>query len=63
MKTSESLEWALNTIRDKLQFGLDESQAIVCRERRIKGVLIDALEEVKEMEEELEKYRGVNENP
>jgi hypothetical protein len=40
------LEWARMTIKDKLKFGMDESQAIVRRECRVNGVLITVLEEL-----------------
>jgi hypothetical protein len=48
------IEWALMTIRDKLQFGLPEEIAIQRREMRVKGVLVDVLKQVKELESQIE---------
>lgn len=48
---SEKLEWALMTLKDKLTFGMDESQAVYRREARVRGVLVDAVKEVKRLEE------------
>lgn len=42
----EKLEWTLMTLRDKLTFGMSEEEGIKFRERRVEGVLIDAVEEI-----------------
>lgn len=42
----DTIEWAINTIRNKERFGLDDYGAALARERRAKGVLIDAKEEI-----------------
>ena len=62
MTTVELLEWGYYTIKDQLQFGLPEEQAIRARERRVSGVLKDAIKQVKAMEEEIaELKRKLNE--
>lgn len=43
------LEWGLMTIEDKLKFGLPEEVAIQRRELRVKGILEDSLEQLKEI--------------
>jgi len=48
-ETLEELQWAYHTIDARLSFGLEESQAIIARERRIKSVLLDAIESLKEI--------------
>lgn len=53
MTTLDKLEWALMTIEDQLQFGLPEDQAAKARERRVKGVLLDAVKEIKRLEGEI----------
>lgn len=53
MTTIEKLEWALMTLRDKLTFGMNESEAVYRRESRCKGVLVDAIKEVEALEEKL----------
>ncbi len=53
MTTVELLEWGYHTIKDKLTFGLPEEEAIKRRELRVRGVLRDAIQQVKEMEQEL----------
>jgi len=50
------------TIREKLKFGLDEPQAIVARERRVKGVLIDAVKDVKILKERIKILEKSNED-
>lgn len=46
MTLQEKLEWALMTLREKLTFGMDESEAIKRRESRVKGVLLEAVKEL-----------------
>lgn len=53
MTTVELLEWGYYTIKDKLTFGFPEDMAVYRRETRVKAVLKDAIEQVKEMEQEL----------
>jgi hypothetical protein len=51
MKESiELLEWGYMTLKDKLQFGLPEEEAIKAREKRVRGVLKDAIKRLKEIE-------------
>lgn len=49
----EKLSWALNTIEHKVTFGLPEAQAQIARERRLHGVLLEAEDELKELEDHL----------
>jgi hypothetical protein len=53
MRLLDKLEWALHTVREKLTFGMGEAEGIKHRESRVKGVLIDAVKEVKEIEGEM----------
>lgn len=55
-----TLNWALMTIRDKLQFGLPEEIAIQRREMRVKGALVDAIEQVEELLEQVEHITDLN---
>ena len=48
--TSQNLSWALMTIKERLQFGLPEEEAIKRREVRVKGVLTEAIPEIEELE-------------
>lgn len=47
------LDWAINTIRDQLLFGRDEIGGARARELRAKGVMLDAVKYIKELEERL----------
>jgi hypothetical protein len=51
------IEWALETKRQKLTFGLDEKDAVYARERRLFGVLLDCKKEITSLKAELEKAR------
>jgi hypothetical protein len=66
MTTVELLEWGYHTIKDKLTFGLPEDIAVYRRETRVKAVLKDAIDQVREMEQELiilrEEYARLVEN-
>lgn len=42
----EAIEWARNTIKDRLKFGLDDLNAARSRERRASGVLISCKHEI-----------------
>lgn len=53
-KIISRLEWAYNTIEHKLTFGLPEEVAIGMRESRVKGVLMEAIEELKELNGDIE---------
>lgn len=53
MTLQEKLEWALMTIREKLEFGQGEIQGMRSRERRCRGVLIDAVQELPIIERNL----------
>lgn len=53
-RTSEKLAWAYYTLEDKLTFGMPEEQAVVCRERRVKQVLKEAMREVAALERGIE---------
>ena len=53
MTLLDKLEWAHHTINEQLRFGLPEEQAIKARERRVKGVLVDAIAEVRRLQGEL----------
>ena len=50
MTIIDKLEWAYYTIKDQLKFGLPEELAIKARERRVSGVLKDAIDELKKEE-------------
>jgi hypothetical protein len=47
--TLETLEWAINTIRDKVMFGRDELGAALARESRAKGAMLDAKKEIEKL--------------
>lgn len=49
----ETIEWGLDTSRNKLMFGLDELNAAKSRERRLKGILLDCKNSFKELEQQL----------
>jgi hypothetical protein len=50
--TVANLNWAINTIRDRLMFGRDELGAALARETRAKGVMIDAVKYIEQLERE-----------
>ena len=52
-----SLDWAINTIRDRVMFGRDELGASKARELRANGVMIDAVKEIKKRDEAIEVMR------
>jgi hypothetical protein len=52
MTILEKLEWAYHTIDEQLKFGLPEEHAIKARERRLKGVLLDVINELKDAEKQ-----------
>lgn len=54
---TEHLNWAINTIRDKVMFGRDELGAALARETRAKGVMIDAVKYIQTLEKEIIFYR------
>lgn len=54
MDILEKIEWAANTIRDKLHFGREELGAALAREARAKGVLLDCSIEITNLREDLE---------
>ena len=54
LSIEERIEWALNTIRDKETFGLDQLNASLSRERRAKGVLLDCKKEIQQLKQQLE---------
>ena len=60
MTTVKLLEWGYYTIKDQLKFGLPEEIAIGRREMRVRGVLKDAIERVKEMEAEIIRLKEEN---
>jgi hypothetical protein len=49
LDTLETLEWAINTIRDKVMFGRDELGAALARESRAKGAMLDAKKEIEKL--------------
>jgi hypothetical protein len=51
------LNWAINTIRDKVMFGRDELGAALAREMRSKGVMLDAVKYIEELHEIIEGYK------
>jgi len=59
LKIEEKIEWAVNTIRDKETFGLDQLNASLARERRAKGVLIDCRKEIQKIKQQLEEAVSV----
>lgn len=50
----DKIEWAIQTIRDQLLFGIDEFGAAKVREIRAKGVLLDCKEEITRLKKALE---------
>lgn len=57
IKLQDRLEWALMTIREKLNFGVGEAEGIKRRECRVRGVLIEAVDELPKIEQELSQAR------
>lgn len=57
IKLQDRLEWAPMTIREKLNFGMGEQEGIKRRECRVRGVLIEAVDELPKIEEELAQAR------
>ena len=53
------LEWAIDTIREQVMFGMDDLGAAKSRERRAKGVMIDACEYIKDLEAQIKKAESV----
>jgi hypothetical protein len=53
------IQWARNTINDKLMFGLDDLNASLSRERRAKGVLMDCEKEINKLEQQLKEAESV----
>lgn len=47
-----NLNWAINTIRDRLMFGRDELGAALARETRAKGVMVEAVKYIEQLERE-----------
>ena len=52
--TIEILNWAIDTIRERVMFGRDELDASRARESRAKGAMIDAVEEIERLTESLD---------
>lgn len=52
--------WAINTIRDQLQFGLDPLSAAKARERRAKGVLLDCHKKLESFQSENSELKSEN---
>ena len=64
LSIEQKIEWALDTIRHKETFGMDELNASLSRERRAKGVLLDCkktIEKQKKEIEELKEYKSMYE--
>ena len=55
--TLDHLEWAINTIREKLTFGMDELSAARSREHRAKGAMIAAKKELEALRLENERLK------
>lgn len=47
-----NLNWAINTIKDKLTFGRDGLGAAIARETRAKGVMVEAVKYIEQLEKE-----------
>lgn len=60
MEIVELLEWGYYTLKDKLTFGLPEEIAVYRREARVKAILKDAIEQIKEMKEKIKKLEEEN---
>jgi hypothetical protein len=58
----KNLEWAIDTIREQVLFGLDELGGAKARERRAKGVMLDACKEIKTLEEKLKALANIVED-
>lgn len=59
MDMLDKLEWAYHTIDEQLKFGLPEEQAIKARERRVKGVLMDVIKQMKKERADLKELMGM----
>lgn len=57
LSIEQKIEWALDTIRHKETFGMDELNASLSRERRAKGVLLDCKETIKAKDAEIAEAR------
>lgn len=54
----KNIEWACDTIRNREKFGLDELNAARARERRAKGVLLDAKIEIENLQKQIEALKA-----
>ena len=53
----DTIEWALETKREQLLFGLDPLSAALARERRLFAVLLDCKEALQQKDKVIEIYR------
>jgi hypothetical protein len=55
----KSIEWARNTIQDRLMFGMEDAplQAAYAREKRASGVLLDCKNEILFLKKEYQKLK------
>jgi len=56
----KTLNWAIDTIRDKQMFGQDELGAALSRERRAKGAMIGAVKEIESLKSALLEVARIN---
>ena len=62
MEILKSIEWAVNTIREKLMFGMHEAplSAAFAREMRAKGVLIKCSNIIREQQAKIDELEREN---
>ena len=51
LEAIDILEWCYHTLKEQLKFGLPEAQAVIARERRVRGVLNDVINYLKNVED------------
>ena len=59
-KVIEHIDWAIETIRERVMFGLDALSAALSRERRAKGALLEAKKHIIELEKEIANLKARN---
>lgn len=60
LSIEQKIDWALDTIRHKESFGMDELSASLSRERRAKGVLLDCKETIEKQKKEIKDLKNKN---
>lgn len=62
MSILDSIEWARETLKNRLMFGMEDAplQAAFARENRVAGVLMDCIKEIKKMRTKTDKLEQDN---